>query len=160
MIESLNVIRSLGLAPVFEDLYFGREVAAGLETCMRYPDEFRNSSLADWKSLTSGGLVPIVDDGNFQEVCLFDTQRHRFVVKSVEEPTEIVREFASWQQYLAQRLLEMADSGMDDAELEQVAKTMGFLRTGEFIDLLNEMESLTDAEAEKLAARFVQESAT
>jgi hypothetical protein len=62
MIESLNVIRSLGLAPVFEDLYFGRDAPEGLETYMRYPAEFRNTTLGDWQSLTSGGLVPIVDD--------------------------------------------------------------------------------------------------
>ncbi|HXH50591.1 MAG TPA: hypothetical protein VNM47_14720 [Terriglobia bacterium] len=159
MIESLNVIRSLGLAPVFEDLYFGRDVPDGLETYMRYPAEFRNTSLDDWQSLTSGGLVPIVDDGNLQEVCLFDTQRRRFVTKSIEEPAEIVQEFDSWQQYLAQRLLEIADSGLDDTELEDVASTVGFERTAELIALLDEMESMTDAEAEERAARFIRESA-
>ena len=159
MIESLNIIRSLGLAPVFEDLYFGRDVPAGLVTYMRYPAEFRNTSLDDWQSLTSGGLVPIVDDGNFQEVCLFDTQRRRFVTKSIEEPAENVQEFDSWQQYLAQRLLEIADSGLDYTELGDVASTVGFERTAELIALLDEMESMTDAEAEERAERFVRESA-
>jgi hypothetical protein len=31
MTESLDAIRSLGLAPVFEDLYFGRPVPADLQ---------------------------------------------------------------------------------------------------------------------------------
>jgi hypothetical protein len=44
MIESLNAIRSLGLAPVFEDLYFGRANRADLLYCIKYPGEFHNVS--------------------------------------------------------------------------------------------------------------------
>jgi hypothetical protein len=37
--------------------------------------------------------------------------------------------------------------------------TVGFARTAKLIDLLDEMESLTDPEGEERAARFVRESA-
>ncbi|HET7213319.1 MAG TPA: hypothetical protein VFL79_07025 [Terriglobia bacterium] len=90
---------------------------------------------------------------------LFDTQRRRFVTRSVEEPAVTVQEFDSWQQYLAQRLLEIADSGLDDTELEGVAKTVGFTRTAELIALLDNMENLTDEEAEERVAQFIRESA-
>ena len=81
------------------------------------------------------------------------------MTRSIEEPAETVQEFDSWQQYLAQRLLEIADSGLDDTELEDVAKTVGFTRTAELIALLDEMETLTDAEAGERAAQFIRESA-
>jgi hypothetical protein len=107
----LNAIRSLGLAPVFESLYFGREVPANVAIHMRYPDMFRTATLAQCGPLTEGGLVPIVDDGNGDNICLFDPRTGAFVVKLIEEPHRIVREFASWQQYLAHALLEIAIRG-------------------------------------------------
>ena len=58
MIESLDTIRTLGLAPVFEDLYFGREVPANLQIYMRYPTEFRNTTPDKWNPLTEGGRRP------------------------------------------------------------------------------------------------------
>ena len=57
MIESLNAIRSLGLAPVFEGFYFGSEVPANVAIYMRYPDMFRNVALAQCEPLTGGGLI-------------------------------------------------------------------------------------------------------
>jgi len=158
MIESLNAIRSLGLARVFEDLYFGRDVPHGLQISMRYPGEFRTTSLVEWQPLTASGLVPIVDDGNFPEICLYDARRQRLVVKALEEPAERLREFVSWQQYLAHRLLAIADSGLSDPELIDVANADGFARTAELIALLDEMGNLTDREADVRAARFVRES--
>ena len=83
MIESLNTIRSLGLAPIFEDLYFGREVPANLRVYMSYPSQFRSASLSTWLPLTEGRLIPIVDDGNFYDICLYDPQQRKFVVKGV-----------------------------------------------------------------------------
>ena len=88
--------------------------------------EFRNATLDEWKPLTEGSLVPIIDDGSFYDICLFDPRRQKFVVKNVEEPEQIVREFDSWQSYLAYALLEIADSGPSDVELVQVAEAVGF----------------------------------
>lgn len=51
MIESLNAIRSLGLAPVFESLYFGREVPANVAIYMHYPTMFRNVTLEQCEPL-------------------------------------------------------------------------------------------------------------
>jgi hypothetical protein len=161
MIESLDTIRTLGLAPVFEDLYFGREVPANLQIYMRYPTEFRNTTPDKWNPLTEGGrLVPIVDDGNFYNICLFDALRRKFVVKSVEEPERMVREFDSWQQYLAYTLLEIGDSGASENELIQVAETVEFRHTAELLSFLREMETLSDREIDQRAAQFIQACAS
>lgn len=159
MIESLNAIRTLGLAPVFESLYFGREVPANLAVYMRYPKMFRNATLAQCEPLTEGGLVPIVDDGNGYNICLFDPRRGAFVVKFIEEPHRVVREFASWQQYLAYALLEIADSGLSEEELVEVAQATGFKRTGELVALLREMESLPDRAIDQRCEQFIEECA-
>jgi hypothetical protein len=157
MIESLDTIRTLGLAPVFEDLYFGREVPGNLQIYMRYPTEFRNATLDEWSPLTEGGrLVPIVDDGNFYNICLFDSWRRKFVVKSVEEPKLTVREFDSWQQYLAYTLLEIGDSGASENELIQVAEIVGFRYTAELLSFLGEMETLSDSEIDERAVQFIR----
>jgi hypothetical protein len=156
MTESLDIIRTLMLAPVFEDLYLGRDVPANLQIYMRYPSEFRNATLDEWKPLTQGGLVPIVDDGNFYNICLFDPRRRKFVVKSVEEPEQIVTEFDSWQSYLAYALLEIADSGPSEAELIQIAETVGFQHTADLLSLLDEMENLSDQEIDQRTAQFIR----
>ena len=156
MTESLDAIRTLRLAPVFEDLSFDRVVPANLRIYMRYPSEFRNATLDEWKPLTEGNLVPIVDDGSFYNICFFDPSRRKFVVKNVEEPEQIVREFDSWQSYLAYALLEIADSGPSDVELVQVAEAVGFQHTAELLSLLRQMERLSDREIDERAAQFIQ----
>ena len=160
MTESLDTIRTLGLARIFEDLYFGREVPTNLQIYMRYPSEFRDATLDEWRPLTEGNLIPIVDDGNFCNICLFDPLRRKFVVKFVEEPARIVREFDSWQQYLAYALLEIADSGPSDEELIQVAEAVGFYHTAELLSLLRETEALSDREIDQRAAQFIQACAS
>jgi len=156
MIESLNTIRSLGLAPVFEDLYFDRNVDSAVAIHMRYPDVFRRTTLAECGPLTDGGLVPIVADGNGDNICLFDPRRRTFVVKPIEEPGEIVRGFGSWQQYLAYTLLEIADSGPDEEEMEYLAQVVGFTHTEELVELLEDLDLLSDAEAAQRCERFIE----
>ncbi len=156
MIESLRAIRSLTLAPVFEDLYFGRDVPANLQIYLRYPREFHDASPGDLRRLTEGRFVPLVNDGNLDTVCLFDPERRSFVVKSLDEPETVVQEFDHWQQFLAAKLLEIADSGPSRAELRAIAAIVGFRRTPELLALLDELESLPDAEVDTRSAEFVQ----
>ena len=156
MIESLNTTRTLGLAPVFENLYFGRDVPANLRIYMSYPSDFRNSTLDEWQRLTAGSLVPIVDDGNFCNICLFDPRRRKFIVKFVEEPEQILREFDSWQQYLAYALLEISESGPSESQLVQVAEAAGFQHTADLIALIREMETLSDDEIGERANQFIE----
>ena len=95
MIETLNAIRSLGPAPVFESLYFGRDVPANVAIYMGYPEMFRRAMLTQCEPLTEAGLVPTVDDGNGDRICPFNPQTGAFVVKFIEEPRRVVREFTS-----------------------------------------------------------------
>ena len=157
MMESLNAIRSLGLAPVFEDLYFGRKVPGDIGLYLRYPDMFRNATDAPEGPLTAAGLVPIVADGNGDTVCFYDPRSSTFVLKSIEEPEQVERQFASWQQYLAYRLLEIADSGASDEEVAEVALATAFTRTEELLELLEEMESLTDQQVERRTGQFIED---
>lgn len=155
MMESLEAIRSLGLAAVFEELYHGRPISSQLRIYMSYPARFRDSTLEDWGPLTAGGLVPIVDDGNFDQVCLYDAAKGCFVLKLVEEPADTVEQFDSFQQFLAYALMEIADSGLSDDELAELAEAVGFRYLNGLLSLLGELDSLSDAKAEKRAAQFV-----
>lgn len=159
MIESLNTIRSLGLPPVIEDLYFGRPVPGDLRIYMNYPSEFRGARLDAWAPLTEGGLIPLVDDGNFSEVGLYDPGNGTFIVKSIEEPDRTLRRFDSWQQYLAFRLLAIADSGAGEEELARVAEVVAFKYTAPLLSLLREMETLPDQEIDQRTERFIAECA-
>jgi hypothetical protein len=156
MIESLNVIRLLGLAPVFEELYFGRADPARLLFSMSYPDQFRGLSLKDCEPLTSGGLIPLFSDDNFYDIYFYDPTRHKFIVKFLEEPDRVLREFDTWQQFLAYKLLEVAETGPSDEELKGAAETMGFKHTAELLSLLRRMEGLSDIEIDQLEDEFIR----
>jgi hypothetical protein len=156
MIESLDTMRRLRLAGVFEDLFFGRSVPADLQIYMSYPSRFHDTTLGDWQPLTDGGLIPIVDDGNFYDICFFDPNRRKFVLKFVEEPRTIVREFDSWQQFLAYKLLDIAESGPDEDTLVELADAVGFTHTRELLSVLREMKALADDDVEGRAEQFIR----
>jgi Ribbon-helix-helix protein, copG family len=107
--------------------------------------------------LTEGGRVPIVADGNEYNICLFDPHRGALVVKFIEEPGRIVREFASWQQYLAYALLEIADSGFPPEELVDLGHRRWGSSTFKLVALLEEMESLPDRAIDKRCEQFIEE---
>ncbi len=155
MIESLNTIRSLGIGPVFESIYFGRDVPEVISPYFGYPDLFRKTALIDCGPLTEGRLIPICDDGNGDNICLFDPVKREFVVKFMEEPEEVVREFSLWQQYLAHVLLAIADSGATDDEIVEVADLIGFKQTEGLLALLSELELLPDDIADRRTEDFI-----
>ena len=78
-------------------------------------------------------------------------------MKFIEEPDRTVREFDSWQQYLAYKLLEIAKSGLTEGELIEVAEAVGFNHAPELLSLLREMAALSDREIEQRAERFIRE---
>ena len=80
------------------------------------------------------------------------------MLKAIDDPREIVRTFASWQQYLAYALLQIADSGLDDEELMELAQITGFTRARELAMLLREMESLPDDEVDERSEQFIAQS--
>jgi hypothetical protein len=156
MIESLDTIRALGLAPVFEELYFGRADSAALLFSLTYPGEFHDLNLEDWEPLTAGGLVPLCSDGNFYDIYLYDPARRKFVVKFLEEPRRVKREFDNWQQFLASKLLEAAESGPTDEELKAAAELMGFKHTAGLLSLLGRAEGLPGSEPGRAEEDFVR----
>ncbi len=156
MIESLNTIRSLGLAPVFEDLYFGKADPADLLYCIKYPGQFHNLSLEDCWPLTGGQLIPLFSDDNFYDLYIYDPARRKFVVKFLEEPDKVLREFDNWQQFLAYKLLEVSETGPTDDELRGLAELVRFRHTPELIALLGRMEGLSAGEIEQLEEEFIR----
>lgn len=155
MLESLQAIRALGLSSVFEDLYHGRPVPGTIGFYFRYPSAFHGLTLEDGRPLTDGTQIPIVADADFYEICFFDPKTNGFVLKALEEPEIVLRVFASWQQFLAHRLLAIADSAAPPDELRIVADSIGFSHTERFFALLESMNDHTDAESRILGVQFV-----
>ena len=156
MIESLNTIRALGLAPIFEELYFGRADTALLLLSMKYPRKFHEWKLDECWPLTSGGLIPLFSDGNFYEIYFYDPARHKFVVKFLEDPDRIEHEFDHWQQFLAFKLKEAAESGPTGEKLKLAAEAMGFKYTAELLSLLDSMEGLPDSQLDRVGKDFIR----
>jgi hypothetical protein len=156
MIESLNTIRSLGLAPIFEDLYFGKADSRKLLFLMKYPSRFHDLKLEAFEPLTSGGLVPLFSDDNFYDIYLYDPKRHKIVVKFLEEPDKISREFDNWQQFLAYKLLELSETGPTNDELRSVSELIGFRHTAELFSLFERMGQVSDSQIEQLEEDFIR----
>jgi hypothetical protein len=156
VIESLNAIRSLGLAPIFEDLYFGKANSASLLFMLKYPSKFHDLRLEECQPLTSGGLIPLFSDDDFYDIYLYDPVRHKVVVKFLEEPDTIDREFDNWQQFLAYKLLELSETGPTDDELRAVAEVAGFRHTSELFSMFERMKQLSGIDAQQLEEDFIR----
>ena len=154
MIESLETIRALKLAPVFEDLYHGKP-GLNLALYFSYPTEFHEANMVELDVLIGGRLIPIVADAEAQEICLFDPLEKSFVTKSIEQPQQPEQVFTNWQQFLATKLLEIADSGASDEELSELATEMRFSNLQGLLRTLAKMDQMSDREANRIADEFV-----
>jgi hypothetical protein len=134
--ESLAALESLGVANVFADSYRSKKLPHNLDIHFGPPEEFFLAP--DTHDVyTNGRLIPLLDDGNFGIVTFLDPDTSNFVQVDVEEPEDSRTVLTSWQQYLADVFIGIAESGADDDELAVIAKLIGFQhmdRTLEFID--------------------------
>ena len=158
MIESLDTMRTSARRESLRICTSAEDVPADLQIYMSYPSRFHDTTLGDWQPLTEGGLIPIVDDGNFYDIRFFDPNRRKFVLKFVEEPGTIVREFDSWQQFLAYKLLDIAESGLDEDTLVELADADGIHAHPGVAFMLREMKTLADDDVEgsHLAEQFIR----
>jgi hypothetical protein len=134
--ESLAALESLGVADVFADSYRSKNLPRKLDIHFGPPEEFFLAP-GTQDLYTNGLLVPLLDDGNFRIVTFLDPETSCFVQMDVEEPEDSRTVLTSWQQYLADVFMGIAESGADDDELAVIAQLIGFQhmdRTLEFMD--------------------------
>jgi hypothetical protein len=61
-----------------------------------------------------------------------------------------------WQQFLAYKLLDIAESGLDEDTLAELADAVGFTHTRELLSVLREMKALADDDVEGRAEQFIR----
>ena len=101
----------------------GRSGSENLDIYFGPPEEFFLAS--DTQSpYTDGGLIPILDDGNFGIVTFLDPKARTIVQKDVERPFEECARFQDWQQYLGWLVIVLAES-IDDDEATKTYVRLG-----------------------------------
>lgn len=135
-VESLATLESLGVADIFAHSYRSKKLPFSLDIYFGPPEEFFIASDTQ-ETYTEGRLVPLLDDGNFGSVIFFDPETGAFLKKYVESLGEPPIVFTSWQQYLADLVIRIAESGVDDAELEQIATAIDFLHLDRTLAFMN-----------------------
>ena len=134
--ESLAALESLGVANVFADSYRSKKLPHNLDIHFGPPEEFFLAP--DTQDVyTDGRLIPLLDDGNFGIVTFLDPDANNFVQMDVEIPEDSRTVLTSWQQYLADVFISIAESDTDDDELAVIAQLIGFQhmnRTLQFMD--------------------------
>jgi hypothetical protein len=96
--------------------------------------------------------VTVCEDGNFGVVTFYDRDAESFVQKAVESPQASPLVLASWQQYLADLFIRIAESGVSDEELEQIAGVIGFRHMERTLAF---MESTDDTEWSTRRREFI-----
>lgn len=147
--ESLTTLESLGVASVFADSYRSKNLPLNLQIYFGPPEEFFIAPDTQ-NTYTDGRLIPLLDNGNFDSVLFYDPAARVFIQKYVESPDEPPIVFRSWQQYLADLVIGIVESGADDEELEQIAVLIGFQhlqRTLEFMDRADDADWLQQRSA-------------
>ena len=137
--EAARTLASLDVAEVFVECYRTKRLPLDLDIYFGPPEElFLAPETQD--AYTAGRLVPLLDDGNFGVVTFYDPDKRSFVQKDVESPTETLVVLASWQQYLADLFIRVAESGVDDGDLKQVAGLIGFRHMEQALAFLDNPE--------------------
>jgi hypothetical protein len=139
--EVLGWIRRLGLADVFCRLYLREPVPYHLDVHFGCPEELF-SPTGQQSTFTEGGLIPLLDDGNFGLILLFDPLSGQFIEKDIEGGGEVQTRYDNWQQYLAELMIRIADSGADDEKLRGIAEMVGFRYLAETLQFLDSCGNL------------------
>src|SRR5262245_36166688 len=152
--EALAALLSLNPAPVFGESYRSKRLPESLEIYFGPPEEFFLA--ADTQSpYTDGGLIPILDDGNFGIVTFLDPKSGALVQKDVESPPDEYARFHNWQLYLGALVINMAESIDDDERLRVMSDLVGYRYFDETLDLLNGLEDASHEEHDRAKMRFL-----
>jgi len=152
--EALAALLSLDPAPVFGESYRQKQLPENLDIHFGPPEEFFLAS--DTQSpYTDGGLIPILDDGNFGIVTFLEPKTRTIVQKDVESAFEEYPRFQNWQQYLGSLVINMAESIDDDERLERMADLVGFKYLEETLSLLDSLGNAPWEETQRAKAGFL-----
>ena len=152
--EALAALLSLDPAPVFGESYRSKRLPENLEIYFGPPEEFFLAG--DTQSpYTDGGLIPILDDGNFGIVTFVDPVSRALVQKSVESPFEEYARFQNWQQYLGSLVINIAESIDDDERLRVMSDLIGYRYLDDTLALLDDLANAPHDEYHRARARFL-----
>ena len=150
---ALAALLSLDTTPVFGESYRQKQLPENLDIYFGPPEEFFLAS--DTQSpYTDGGLIPILDDGNFGVVTFLDLKTRTIVQKDVECPFEEYARFQNWQQYLGSLVINMAESIDDDERLRRMSDLVGYKYFDETLILLDSLGN-APKETERAKAGFL-----
>lgn len=151
--QARDCLKSLKVAPIFEQSYESRRLPKELDIFFGPPEEFFLAPDTQ-RSYTDVVQIPILDDGNFDRVLFYDQQTRTFVEKSIEEP-DYACPFANWQQYLASLMIRIAEgTDAEDLELAEIADLIAFKyldQTLAFIDSLLEDDNYGEKQNQFIA---------
>jgi hypothetical protein len=152
--EALAALLSLDPAPVFGESYRNKHLPGNLEIYFGPPEEFFLAG--DTQSrYTDGGLIPILDDGNFGIVTFFDPESRTLVQKDVESPLDEYARFHNWQQYLGALVINIAESIDDDERLRVMSDLVGYRYFDETLGVLDGLKNAPYEEYHRARARFL-----
>jgi hypothetical protein len=123
--DALECLARLGLPEVFRRLYTGGPVAPRVAAHFRCPEAVFYHPDANGSSL-KGRMVPLFVDPESGQRVFFDPEAGEFVEAKDGASFVLAPHFRSWQQYLAERLIRIAEAGAGEEELKAVAEATGF----------------------------------
>jgi hypothetical protein len=134
--QAFTTLKSLNPAPVFLDAYRVEWLPENLDIYFGPPEGF---FLAPDMQVhyTQNMLIPILDDGNFGIVTLYDPIDGSLIQKDVEQPEKIRARFENWQQYLAEIFIRIAETIEDDARIRRMGELIQYKYVEQTIALLN-----------------------
>lgn len=137
--RAFAALASLKPAQVFLDSYRFRLLPENLDIYFGPPEEFFLTESSS-EAYTRGGLIPILDNGNFDTVTFLDPATGELAQIDVETPGESRDRFVHWQQYLANLMIVIGESIADDERLRRIAVLIGFDYTDALFDFYTRIQ--------------------
>lgn len=152
--QSLDTLKTLGVAPMFVQSYNDKRLPRDLDIFFGPPEEFFIEP--DTQQLyTHERLIPLLDDGNFALVLFYDPEKKVFIRKYLEHPEEEIH-YSNWQQYLADLMIEIAEnSDAEDSELAEIADILEFKKLGEVLAFLDSAHEISWEQYHANKAEFI-----
>jgi len=152
--EAYAALASLNPAPVFLQAYHTERLPENLDISFGVPEEFFIAADSQ-EPYTHGQMIPILDDGNFGLVTFLNPHTRELVQVDVESPGEVRGVFQNWQQFLADLLIGIGESGVTDEQLRRIAELVGFAHTDALFAFFERIQDANNAEYRALREQFV-----
>jgi hypothetical protein len=152
--QAYQTLAALKPAAVFLQSYGDQRLPENLDIYFGPPGEFFIAPETQ-EPYAKGRLVPILDDGNFGEVLFYDPDSRSLLQIDVEAPDEVRSVFTSWQQYLADLLIRIGESGVDDESLRRIANLVQFHPVEELFAFYERAQDLADEQYEAAKRQFL-----